>query len=51
MYGKQMPLAFAESSCKRPPSVSLSSGHVREPMISCVGGTTVLLDSRGCYLQ
>ena len=35
-----MQLAFAESPCKRPPSVNLSSGHLREPMISCAVGTT-----------
>ena len=51
MYGKQVQLAFAESPCKRPPSVNLFSGHLREPMISCAVGTTVLLDSRGCHLQ
>ena len=48
MYGKHMQLAFAESPCKRPPSVNLSSGHLREPMISCAVGTT---NSRGCQLQ
>ena len=40
MYGKQMQLAFAESPCKRPPSVNLSSGHPRELMISYAVGTT-----------
>ena len=49
MYGKQMQLAFAESPCKQPPSVNLSSGHLREPMISCAVGTTYWIPEAVTY--